>query len=532
MILHCFLQSTEHVEVIDPDVPPRANDIIHLIFTGESRDSISNGSESIELIKISPSFTHQLFDEEKMVELVVGKCENHHISIYVSCSDLSHRVVFSNAFNKSQIDSISAKLQAVLPENTTIVQSCESRSENGTSASSSNFVLTQDNVPGKMLTSFSHLGRKFQVRLAKYSDVTSRSCLSRLEKIAMWFIETADSVDYSDDRWEVLFLIEELPTSHFEIVGYATLFSFRNPFAGSKLRICQFLIFPFLQRMGLGALLLESINLLAFQRSDVVEITVEDPAEGFQLLRDFVDFQWMLFSWLSTLPQYSERFVAFHGMGASSSVKPYLNVHHDTESYEKDDLSSSSAATKRRRTDENPEEWFEFPSIFLEVAAAYQKLSSFSKSEEDVLEGTVPGNIEVDGSADHHLEVAHKDSSIPTDVTVLHSSESTKPNEISAEVFSRLKLTSWQLHFITESWEVLSLGTEKLLSDDDPWKAFRLKVKRRLWYQYPDLRQQCSKDTRIKELEHLFQKEVQRFQSVEKVWKVWKALLPSWEKET
>lgn len=103
----------------------------------------------------------------------------------------------------------------------------------------------------------------------------------------MWYIETADSVDFSDNRWEVLFLVQtpaaECSGKHLNnstddgsvhvaklsyhvdevLVGYFTLFSFRNPFAGCKIRICQALIFPPYQSKGFGKELLHATYSLA-----------------------------------------------------------------------------------------------------------------------------------------------------------------------------------------------------------------------------------------------------------------------------
>jgi histone acetyltransferase 1 len=117
--------------------------------------------------------------------------------------------------------------------------------------------------------------------------------LKKLEGIAKWFIETADGIDFSDDRWECLFLTRRRSRSEqacLSLCGYFTLLTFRNPFVGAKLRICQALVFPHLQGKGLGQKLFGAVYDLAQKRRDVVEVTVEDPAPAFQSLRDRVDF--------------------------------------------------------------------------------------------------------------------------------------------------------------------------------------------------------------------------------------------------
>ena len=67
--------------------------------------------------------------------------------------------------------------------------------------------------------------------------------------------------------------------------GYITLYSFQNPFAGTRVRICQALILPSFQRRGLGRELMWHVYNIVYNRPEVSEITVEDPCPGFQALR-------------------------------------------------------------------------------------------------------------------------------------------------------------------------------------------------------------------------------------------------------
>jgi hypothetical protein len=49
-------------------------------------------------------------------------------------------------------------------------------------------------------------------------------------------------------------------------------------------------VFPHLQRKGVGKEMLKSVYDIALERNEIVEVTVEDPASGFQRLRDKVEF--------------------------------------------------------------------------------------------------------------------------------------------------------------------------------------------------------------------------------------------------
>ena len=138
---------------------------------------------------------------------------------------------------------------------------------------------------------------RLELYLANNKDVPSSGIfLRRAEKVAMWHIETADAVDYADEHWEVVTLYRCQNVGDDScvrsVVGYMTLYTFLNPFKGAKLRVCQALILPHEQKKGLGRDMLLAIYRLAIERSDVVEITVEDPSPGFEHMRDTVDCEW------------------------------------------------------------------------------------------------------------------------------------------------------------------------------------------------------------------------------------------------
>jgi GNAT superfamily N-acetyltransferase len=181
--------------------------------------------------------------------------------------------------------------------------------------------------PGTCIHSFSAFGDTYEIWIATYKDKGAARLLHRAERAAMWFIETADGIDFSDDRWEALFLFktteESIPFSdcdnsahgihsvnsrsparsprrrnhyvkEYFFAGYYTLFTFRNPFSGSRLRVCQALILPNLQGKGLGQEMMLATYRLARERNDVTEVTVEHPAPGFEKMRDLVDCEWAL----------------------------------------------------------------------------------------------------------------------------------------------------------------------------------------------------------------------------------------------
>lgn len=229
-------------------------------------------------------FTHQIFDQE---EFEILQYPDLRIRIYVNTITLYCFVVVINApsssidyqriqqilfphliENKFQFGSFDDFLQYYATEN------CETASPLGT-----------------VLSSWSFNDSRFQIRLSSHQTPGANDLLKSLEKLAIWYIETADSIDFSDSRFELAIVYEystdddSLPS----ICGYMTLYTFFNPFLGNKLRICQALVLPHMQGQGIGRELILAAYQLASQRDDVVEVTVEDPADGFSKLRDAVD---------------------------------------------------------------------------------------------------------------------------------------------------------------------------------------------------------------------------------------------------
>ncbi|CAM9543885.1 unnamed protein product [Laminaria digitata] len=151
--------------------------------------------------------------------------------------------------------------------------------------------------PGARVFEYKRGATTFSVYRATGEDPGAGDYHARAQCLAPWFIEAADPIDLTDDRWEVFYLFEEETTREVlgekwrpaALAGYFTLFGFRNPVKGVSLRICQALILPRFQRQGHGQALLAYLYDLARSRDSVFEITVEDPAPGFEKVRNLVD---------------------------------------------------------------------------------------------------------------------------------------------------------------------------------------------------------------------------------------------------
>ena len=144
-----------------------------------------------------------------------------------------------------------------------------------------------------------------------------------VQKLSLFYIENADSVDVANDAdggfWKIMYIFQKHDGGddekrkkqfQYSLVGYFTLFHFialfRKPEPGLILRICQALILPPFQGQGHGRRLLQNVYQLAHGERgkqsasdgdtdyDIVQVNVEDPAPAFVALRNKLDFQFLL----------------------------------------------------------------------------------------------------------------------------------------------------------------------------------------------------------------------------------------------
>jgi histone acetyltransferase 1 len=148
-------------------------------------------------------------------------------------------------------------------------------------------------VQGK---SASHQFSVVRLVLAASSDV--RDYHKRMQLLMFLFIDGASFIDDSDPRWEIFVILEHVNGVPRYLVGYATVYPFlamrpgkpRDAFFAERIRVSQVFVLPRYQRGGHGSRLLTAIYKNSHQRG-AFEVTVEDPSEGFRLLRDITDLR-------------------------------------------------------------------------------------------------------------------------------------------------------------------------------------------------------------------------------------------------
>lgn len=254
----------------------RTNDMIALLFYN-TVVNVGPGDRT-DHYECSPEYTHQLFDDERVILTVP---EGRHIRevrirVFIDCRDLSHSIIFPprSLLVHEEARQLLQRMRSGLPPDCAVIEddldlSTDSSWRGGEvlkrvrktslpaasndpawevpfrllSSCCDPWTVCRPSYrapPGQLVDSFRKGDLQLAVHLASDAHEGAGLLLRRAEKLAMWFIETADSVDFSDDRWEVLFLFAG-DASHpsatqkaDRFVGYFTLFSFRNPYLGTS----------------------------------------------------------------------------------------------------------------------------------------------------------------------------------------------------------------------------------------------------------------------------------------------------------
>ncbi|XP_052806790.1 histone acetyltransferase type B catalytic subunit-like [Mya arenaria] len=134
--------------------------------------------------------------------------------------------------------------------------------------------------------------REFEIYKTDIECPGFREYHQRLQTFVLFFIDAASFIDVDDDRWSFYLLFEKYKSAGntmYAIGGYMTVYNYYAYPSRHRPRISQVLVLPPFQKQGHGAQLLQTFYNRCYGDSDILDITVEDPSESFQRLRDFVD---------------------------------------------------------------------------------------------------------------------------------------------------------------------------------------------------------------------------------------------------
>ncbi|PPR06189.1 hypothetical protein CVT26_005463 [Gymnopilus dilepis] len=171
---------------------------------------------------------------------------------------------------------------------------------------------------------------EYEVYHATWHTPGFREYHRRMQLFILLYIEGGSYINEDEDTWEFALLYEKRKrndSSHtvaYHFIGYSSLYPFYHYPERVRLRLSQFVILTPYQRHGHGSELYKAIYQYILKNPNIAELTVEDPAEAFEDLRDKNDLQMLL---------AHERFVeeAF-GIQAADGVRPPKKSGHGEES--------------------------------------------------------------------------------------------------------------------------------------------------------------------------------------------------------
>lgn len=295
-----------------------ANEALEISFVQAAPGSLK------VLSSFHPQFTYPIFGDEERIFGYQGLKLNLRFAAHDLRPNLE--VLYDKKF-KAVGDTKATNIEETLKEWTPEVifekvGAFNSYIQNDTSASSFK-------PPGDLLETYTSKGRNFEIWSGELTDPTVQRLVERIQIMISFLIEggTAlllDDQDWTLARWRVYFVYEKLSelstsnTSPYSIVGYSTSYRFVTyvPTASpkstaqdftlpppipispaslpSRARISQFLILPSHHSHGHGTHLYNAMVKTFRASPTCTEITVEDPNEAFDDLRDYCDYKYLL----------------------------------------------------------------------------------------------------------------------------------------------------------------------------------------------------------------------------------------------
>ncbi|KAK2745720.1 histone acetyltransferase 1, partial [Myotisia sp. PD_48] len=297
-----------------------ANDVVELFLVQPSSDE----KKLTTLSTIYPEFTYPIFGDDETIFGYKGLV----IQIRFAAHDLRSNVHITYDDKFEPVEDIKAvdlpgALSPFLPEN------AFSSLDDFRNSLNNDQHAADFKPPGNLRQSYCTNGRHYEIWEGSLADPIVRAQLDRIQIFVSLFIEAGtpiltDDFDWTLERWTVYFVYEKLnepPTpsgSEYSFVGYATTYRWyfyepqtlkdskldltsnqSNPFETSlnlsnlpaRLRIAQFLILKPHQQSGHGTDLYRTIHRICLEDPTIYELTIEDPNEAFDVLRDRNDYR-------------------------------------------------------------------------------------------------------------------------------------------------------------------------------------------------------------------------------------------------
>lgn len=158
-------------------------------------------------------------------------------------------------------------------------------------------------IPGSLVDTFTdNTGTNFDVYCTTFADAASKALHERMQIFILLFIEAGSYIDDEDNHWELFFIYEKSEDGVPTFAGFCTVYEYfwyknaalhddvPEPYTSNlRKRISQFVILPSFQHRGVGGRFYDTLIKRFLGDNSVKEISVEDPSEAFDDLRDRCD---------------------------------------------------------------------------------------------------------------------------------------------------------------------------------------------------------------------------------------------------
>ena len=249
-----------------------------------------------------PAFTYPIFGD---AETIYGY-ERLHIQLSFASGSLRPSLNIEyrakNTMTTAKVDDVDEQLREFLPEADLVSPDAFPQLVQADAASFQ--------PPGTQITSYTQRSkgqttdRTFCIFHSTWDTPGFRAWLKRAQIFTLFFIEGASYLEEEEKNWEFFTIFERTnapstqqqsdqhhATWHF--VGYTALYRFWCWPGKTRWRLSQFLILPPYQGQRHGTHLYQTVYEHALSDPAICELTIEDPSEAFDKLRDTCDLTYL-----------------------------------------------------------------------------------------------------------------------------------------------------------------------------------------------------------------------------------------------
>lgn len=241
--------------------------------------------------QFNPTFTYPIFGSSEQIFGYKG------LHVYLAFDSITFKPFVNLKYTSKldgEVEQVQEKLLEFLPNDDVIIKD-EEKWINEFRKEQENFTLPDDQ---SKIFEYSADGENFAVYRTKLSDESIKKLHRRMRIFTLLFIESASYIDENDDTWDIFISFNKVTK---QCVGYTTAYQYwrymgaaefdDSQVAPKRAKISQFLIFPPYQGKKHGSALYNAVFNLWLKDSQITEVTIEDPNEGFDDLRDRNDLK-------------------------------------------------------------------------------------------------------------------------------------------------------------------------------------------------------------------------------------------------